>query len=482
MNIPNHTLPSYTPIPEPSLRFHPERQNDIDLHPLRGLRKYGPYSRGMPLSAPDPIRLAFICPDGHFKALKVLFDEFLHRHKPRERRDYLVEFPSFASAFGVGLDPPQSPDDLRVTLLPRDHVSKALDSEAPAEKMAELVHSAIRGLYRMRTHFDVAILYLPDSLSNAFRSPSEDELSDFDLHDSVKALSSSLQVPLQVLNDDAMNYPCRCSVLWRLSIALYAKAGGIPWKLDSFEDRHAYVGLSYCIRKFPEPRFVTCCSQIFDSQGTHLRFLLYESHEGQYEGDNPYLPRQDMYRVMTRTLSLYQLQKGGPPSRLVMHKTTHFTQEEIEGCVDALGTVDNLELLTLTQDTPWQGIRIDRPKDDKNKKGLPAFYPLDRGAILPLGLFSFLLWAQGNCPGISDRAYFKEGKGIPHPIRVTRSVGAGGFHEGAREIIGLTKMNWNNDSLYDSLPVTISYASILARIVRRMGSLSNTPYDFRYFM
>jgi SIR2-like domain len=220
----------------------------------------------------------------------------------------------------------------------------------------------------------------------------------------------------------------------------------------------------------------------FDEPMVDLFRPHYESHEGQYEGDNPYLPRQHMYRVMTRTLSLYQLQKGGPLSRLVVHKTTPFTKEEIEGCVDALGTVDNLEMLTLTQDTPWQGSRIDEPRDKRNKKGIPAFFPLHRGAMLPLGPFSFLLWTQGDCRGISDGAYFKEGKGIPHPIRVTRFGGVGGFHEGAREIIGLTKMNWNNDSPYDRMPVTISYASILARIVKRVGSLSSTPYDFRYFM
>ena len=93
-----------------------------------------------------------------------------------------------------------------------------------------------------------------------------------------------------------------------------------------------------------------------------------------------------------------------------------------------------------------------------------------------------LLWSQGDCRGIADKSYFKEKKGIPHPIRITRHAGAGGFHESAREILGLSKMNWNNDGLYDRLPITISYASILARIVKRMGSLSNTPYDFHYFM
>jgi hypothetical protein len=43
-------------------------------------------------------------------------------------------------------------------------------------------------------------------------------------------------------------------------------------------------------------------------------------------------------------------------------------------------------------------------------------------------------------------------------------------------------MNWNNDSLYDRLPVTTTYASLLAGIVKRMGPLSSLPYDFRYFM
>jgi hypothetical protein len=100
---------------------------------------------------------------------------------------------------------------------------------------------------------------------------------------------------------------------------------------------------------------------------------------------------------------------------------------------------------------------------------------------MPLGLYDYLLWTQGNCSAIGTN-FFKEGKGIPHPIRVTRHVGSGTFHESAREILGLSKMNWNNDSLYDRIPVTTTYASILAEIVKRMGPLSSLPYDFRYFM
>ena len=43
-------------------------------------------------------------------------------------------------------------------------------------------------------------------------------------------------------------------------------------------------------------------------------------------------------------------------------------------------------------------------------------------------------------------------------------------------------MNWNNDGLYDPLPVTMSYAKVLARVLKRMTNLGSTPYQFRFFM
>ncbi len=476
-----NVLPSYQLVPEPTLRFHPERERDLEVHPLQGLRAYGPYSRKMPFSAPDPMRLAVICSQHAYDKVLTAIHELRTRHSPRERKNYLVDYDGFSSIYGIGLDCPQSDDDPRVVVLDQKEVDQALSGLTPHEKLAELVFTALRRLSLIRSQFDVVCVYLPNEWAVAFESSPDDEASDFNLHDSIKAVSSGLRIPVQVLNDRGLTYPCRCSVAWRLSLALYTKAGGVPWKMAGFEDRHAYVGLGYCLRKAPERRFVTCCSQIFDSQGTNLQFLLFESRAGEYEGDNPFLPRSDMHRVISRTLSLYQAQKGRPPTRLVVHKTTHFTREEVDGCLDALATVDDVELLTLTQSTPWQGIKIDAPRTKGATKGEPAAYPLERGLLLPIGIYDYLLWTQGNCSAIGSN-FFKEGKGIPHPIRITRHVGSGTFHESAREILALSKMNWNNDSLYDRLPVTTTYASLLAGIVKRMGPLSSLPYDFRYFM
>jgi hypothetical protein len=43
-------------------------------------------------------------------------------------------------------------------------------------------------------------------------------------------------------------------------------------------------------------------------------------------------------------------------------------------------------------------------------------------------------------------------------------------------------MNFNNDALYDLLPVTIKYAGILAQAAKRMPRLQARPYPLRLFI
>jgi hypothetical protein len=59
---------------------------------------------------------------------------------------------------------------------------------------------------------------------------------------------------------------------------------------------------------------------------------------------------------------------------------------------------------------------------------------------------------------------------------------AGPWDETARSALALAKMDWNNDAVYDMLPVTMAYAKTLARVVKRMDGLGSAPYQFRFFM
>ena len=42
----NSEIAPHICLPEPSLIFHPDRISDREIHPLRGLLRFGPYSAG----------------------------------------------------------------------------------------------------------------------------------------------------------------------------------------------------------------------------------------------------------------------------------------------------------------------------------------------------------------------------------------------------------------------------------------------------
>ncbi len=135
---------------------------------------------------------------------------------------------------------------------------------------------------------------------------------DFDLHDHLKAATAARRIPIQLVREDrALAYPCRASVMWRVGLALYAKAGGVPWKLAEADPETAYIGISYAVRpvESERPRFVTCCSQVFDADGAGLEFVAYDAHEVEVQRDNPFLSRTEMFRVMTRSLDLYRRER-----------------------------------------------------------------------------------------------------------------------------------------------------------------------------
>lgn len=111
-------------------------------------------------------------------------------------------------------------------------------------------------------------------------------------------------------------------------------------------------------------------------------------------------------------------------------------------------------------------------------------FPVARGTVIGIGPREALLWIHGDVRDVTQRgrSYFKGSRSTPRPVRLVRHVGHGSWDETARAILGLSKMNWNNDSLYDPLPVTMTYAKVLSRVVKRMQNLGSTPYQFRFFM
>jgi hypothetical protein len=476
------SFPAYRHIQEPPLAFHPDRTDDQHIHPLKGLLKFGPYSRSILYQVFDPIRVATIYPHKMSGRLDNLFREFEMRHIPHERKQYLPEFIGFSRIFGLRIV--RASGSTGNIELAQDTDAALSASDKPHALLAERIHRALSLLDAHRSEFDVVMILLPESWQSGFDGSASGE--DFDLHDYIKAVSATRGVPTQIVRErSALEYRCRASVMWRLSIALYCKAGGVPWKLANADPDMAYVGLSYALRQpqAGQPQFVTCCSQVFDADGTGLEFLAYDTADARVEQENPFLDRNEMRRVMARSLALYQKRHDGrPPKRVAVHKTTRFTADEIEGCFDAWGGAEEIELVQVQDDSPWRGILME-PKPRANNRFYANNYPIHRGTYIHLAGNEVLLWTQGNAPAVAGGSdYYKEGKGIPSPLLLRRFAGHGDWDEACRWIVGLTKMDWNNDALYDRLPVTLNYASTLARTLKRLPYLGSKHFQFRFFM
>lgn len=301
----------------------------------------------------------------------------------------------------------------------------------------------------------------------------------YDFRNSLKGKVMKHGIPIQIIKESTMhqilNYedlekiqkenPATFS--WNFSTALYYKANGKPWRLAKLRQDTCYVGISFFVDKLnPKQEIQISMAQVFTHNGEGLVLRGSEVEVNEYT-KQAYLKKDQASALMRRALKRYIEKSGRNPSKVVVHKSSSFSGDEQEGFNEAiyeLGAIQK-DFVAIRHRHSWINfLRLGN-------------FPVLRGTVIDIDKNEFLLYTSGYSPRIRSYA----GHRVPNPLRIIH-IGDSQKDEVAKEILGLTKLNWNTTSFSTFLPITIRFADEVGKILSELKEDEELQDHYRFFM
>lgn len=296
----------------------------------------------------------------------------------------------------------------------------------------------------------------------------EDDRESVVLHSALKIHGMNVDLPTQLLWEgtlDGIGVEDDATIAWNVWSGIYYKSRNELWRLAGLAANACFVGISFYKDRRDE-RLRSCVAQAFSDRGEGL-VLRSEPFPWNHQMEKtPHLERQMAADMLTRVLEAYRDHLKVQPSRVVIHKWQRFWPEERAGFEDALRTaaVHSHDFVAFGS----RGLRFFRTGQE----------PVVRGTYVALGPSEGLLFTRGYVPFL--RRY--PGMRVPRPLEIVEHHGSGSMTEIAREILALTKLDWNTTMFAGKEPITTAFAEDVGRILSELPhNVQAKPY-YRFYM
>jgi hypothetical protein len=477
---------------EPELEF---RVGNRHIDPRYGISVYGPADAESP-SAPHQIPIALIGPaqavDGIRGWLKRCRERIEAKDTKPGQENLHQPFPGFSpeSQFGSEL----VFDDALVREIPERRLRRLAraDTASATAEAVQIYADAARSLAETG-RCRVIVCARPDELLDREARPpaAEDDRAEHDeeaderesagdFHDLLKAAALTLSAPLQLMrketwtgavakNDGQPARPLQdeATRAWNLHTALYYKAGGTPWRMrrHSSDLTTCYVGISF-YHAADGDELHTAVAQVFNERGDGV-VVRGGAAQISKTDRQPHLAQADARRLLLDALAEYRSTHGHQPARIVIHKTSSFTDGEAEGFHTAADErdIDHLEMLWI------------------QRRGAPHLFrtgqlPPLRGTSVQLDERSLLLYTRGSVP------YFRTYPGlyVPQPLLIRTESANIDLLAAGTDILALSKMNWNNAQLDERDPLTLRTAYRVGSILKHVPEGARIATRYAYYM
>lgn len=476
-------------IDEPRLAFH---QNQMHVDIRAGLSAFGAFDKGS-VGVPTPIRLGVIGTTATVDGVRDWLEECKNGVASEEQK--LIElrpaFPGMTQqVFGTSLEL----SDTSTRTITRHELTAALGKSDPLPHLVDTFLDHARdlagksGLHVLVIAPPSEVFALGDAPRASLADPPIDELQEpapeqnappptgLNFHDLFKAQAIDLQLPCQLLRPDTYGavpssrtrgrrLQDKATTAWNFHTALYYKAGGVPWRLarQSSTLTTCYVGVSF-FKSTAGDKLMTSVAQVFDERGEGL---IVQGGSASYDKDDrsPHLSKEDAQQLLADGLATYRREHRTMPARLVMHKTSNFNDAEREGFTRA-AEHERLEVLDLVT-VRRSGARVLRVGES----------PMVRGTAMLFDDRSGIVYLKGTVP------YFHvyPGAYIPRAIEFFRDDGETSASELARELLELSKLNFNNTQFDTGDPITVRAARRVGDILKHVPTGKKVNSRFRYF-